>query len=216
MGSFLRVGLVAALTLSSLYGCDDEAHTPESLEDELADEDDFEDEDWLVDGSGTPPADAPPAQTPSVGQRSEVPAELVGAWAHGYIDFALWENYRPGQWAGRDAIPSREAMVFSKNGEARFYRYEFARNLYEELIDCEGTVAFHGDGTFTFYPIRGRKRFIDNTQSHRSTDRALTAAELAQPKLAGKRAYTYVTGASPETVRITVPSSAPYNWYKQE
>jgi hypothetical protein len=83
-------------------------------------------------------------------------------------------------------------MVFSKNGDAKFYRYEFAFNFYEELIDCEGSVAFHGDGTFTFYPVSGRKRFYDSRHSEQNVDRALTAAELTDPKLAGKRAYAIV------------------------
>jgi hypothetical protein len=46
-------------------------------------------------------------------------------------------------------------MVFEKDGEAKFYRYEFAFELYEELIDCTGTVRFTHAGTFTFYPVQG-------------------------------------------------------------
>lgn len=107
-------------------------------------------------------------------------------------------------------------MVFSKNGDAKFYRYEAAFNFYEELIDCVGTVAFHGDGTFTFYPVSGRKRFHDFRYSAQSVDRLLTAEELVLPKLAGTRAYAYIPGSAPETVQITVPSSAPYKWYKKE
>lgn len=147
--------------------------------------------------------------------RTEVPDEIVGAWEHGYIDFALWESYPEGHWAGRNAIPSREAMIFQKNGEARFYRYEFARNIYEELIDCTGTVTFNGDGTFTFYPTKGRKRFHDFTHPEKNKDRALTKEELAGPKLAGKRGYVYNGSSTPASIRITVPGSAPYNWYKK-
>ncbi len=152
-----------------------------------------------------------PKQTP----RTEVPDELVGAWEHGYIDFEFWENYVEGQYAGRYAVPSREAMIFYKNGEARFYRYEFARNMYEELIDCTGTVAFHGDGTFTFYPIKGRKRFNDFNHAANSRDRALTSEELKAPKLAGKRGYQYIGDNDPPAIQITVPGSAPYRWYKK-
>lgn len=162
-------------------------------------------------------ADHPPqAPAPSEPQRTEVPDPIVGAWQAGAIDFALWENYREGYYAGRNAVPSREAMVFSKNGDAKFYRYEFAFNFYEELIDCEGSVAFHGDGTFTFYPVSGRKRFYDSRHSEQNVDRALTVAELTDPELAGKRAYAIVGSSEPATLQITVPSSAPYNWYRKE
>jgi hypothetical protein len=147
--------------------------------------------------------------------RTEVPDEMVGTWEHGYIDFVFWENYREGYWAGRNATPMREAMVLSKNGDAKYYRYEFAFTLYEELIDCTGTVTFNGDGTFTFYPKQGRKRFNDLHHSSNSKDRPLTSEELAAPKLAGKRGYTYNGSSDPISVRITVPSSAPYNWYKK-
>jgi hypothetical protein len=153
-----------------------------------------------------PQADAP---------KTEVPAELVGAWEHGTIDFALWENYKPGHYAGRNAAPSREAMVIRKDGTAKFYRYEFAFGLYEELIDCEGTITFPGDGTFTFTPTKGRKRFLEPRKPERNKDRALTAEELKSPKLAGKRQYAYLASSDPVAVRITVPSSAPYNWYKK-
>ena len=146
--------------------------------------------------------------------RTEVPDELVGAWEHGYIDFELWENYPEGRWAGRDAIPSREAMIFHKNGDAKFYRYEFAFNLYEELIDCSGTVTFNDNGTFTFYPVQGRKRFLD-THHGNHKDRPLTNNELTEPKLAGTRGYAYDGTSEPPLIRITVPSSAPYNWYKK-
>ena len=155
--------------------------------------------------------DTTDVQTP----RTEVPDEIVGAWEHGYIDFELWENYPQGKWAGRNAIPSREAMVFQKNGEARFYRYEFAFNMYEELIDCRGTVTFNNDGTFTFYPREGRKRFFDKQHAFNNKDRALTSAELSGPKIAGKRGYTYDGTTTPPSMRINVPGSAAYNWYKK-
>ena len=61
--------------------------------------------------------------------RSEVPSELVGAWEHGSTDFALWENYKEGYYAGRNAAPTREAMIMGKNGDAKFYRYEAASGL---------------------------------------------------------------------------------------
>jgi hypothetical protein len=79
--------------------------------------------------------DSLPANSPNAPQ-TEVPGEMVGAWENGSIDFVLWENYREGYYAGRNATPSREAMIFYKNGEAKFYRYEFAYGVYEELIDC--------------------------------------------------------------------------------
>jgi hypothetical protein len=160
---------------------------------------------------GTPQATHPTADAP----RTEVPDELVGTWEHGSIDFALWENYKEGYYAGRNAVPSREAMVIRKNGDAKFYRYEFAFGLYEELIDCEGTVTV-GDGTFTFTPTKGRKRFYDTRHSPNNKDRPLTAEELTNPKLAGKRGYTPVANSDPPALRITVPSSAPYNWYKKK
>jgi len=152
-----------------------------------------------------------PAGTP----RTEVPDEIVGAWTDGSLDFVMWENYKEGYWAGRNAAPSREAMVFNKNGDAKFYRYEFGLNQYEELIDCTGTVTFNGDGTFTFYPVKGRKRFINSTYAPNSYDRALNATELKSPKIAGKRAYVYVGTSNPPVMRITVPTSATYNWYKK-
>ena len=150
---------------------------------------------------------------PSGTPRTEVPDELVGAWENGSIDFVMWENYKEGYWAGRNAAPSREAMVFNKNGDAKFYRYEFGLNQYEELIDCTGTVTFNGDGTFTFYPVKGRKRFIDSRYAPHSSDRALNATELKSPKIAGKRGYALTP--DPAVIKITVPSSAPYNWYKK-
>lgn len=156
---------------------------------------------------------ANPTNTPDT-PITEVPDEFVGAWENGSIDFTLWENYREGYYAGRNAAPSREAMIFYKNGEAKFYRYEFGYGMYEELIDCTGTVTFNNDGTFTFYPTKGRKRYIDSRYSPNSKDRALTSAELTSPKLAGKRKYEYI-GSNPPVIRITVPSSAPYNWYKK-
>jgi hypothetical protein len=162
--------------------------------------------------AANPPAANPPGDAP----RTEVPGELVGAWEHGSIDFARWENYKAGYYAGRNATPTREAMVFGKNGDAKFYRYEFAFGLYEELIDCEGAVAFHGDGTFTFSPVKGRKRFIDTRNPANNKDRALTGAELNDPRLAGKRRYTYLASSDPAALRITVPGSAPYNWYRKQ
>ena len=155
-------------------------------------------------------------ENPSAGTpRSEVPDEIVGAWEHGSIDFDLWENYKEGYYAGRDATPTREAMIIGKNGDAKFYRYEYLYGLYEELIDCEGTVTFNGDDTFTFYPVRGRKRYYDTRYSPNNKDRALTSTELNAPKLAGKRRYNYIASSDPVALRITVPSSAPYNWYKK-
>jgi hypothetical protein len=148
--------------------------------------------------------------------RTDVPDEIVGAWETGSIDFARWENYTQGYWAGRDAIPSREAMVFQKNGDAKFYRYEFAFTAYEELIDCTGTVTFNGDGTFTFYPTRGRKRYYSTQHPEDNKDRALAKDELTSAKIAGRRAYVYNGSSTTPSMRITVPSSAPYNWYKKQ
>lgn len=158
-----------------------------------------------------PPVNNPPTNTP----KTAVPDEIVGAWEYGYVDFEFWENYTQGYWAGRNAGPMREAMIFTKTGEAKYYRYEFAFGLYEELVDCEGTVAFGGDGTFTFYPVKGRKRFYDTRNPVNTKDRALTSAELTDPKWAGKRGYVYDGSSDPPALRITVPSSAPYNWYKK-
>lgn len=166
-------------------------------------------------GAG-PGGDRPAANPPADPPRTEVPGEFVGAWEHGSIDFARWENYKAGYYAGRNATPTREAMVFGKNGEAKFYRYEFAFGLYEELIDCEGTVAFNGDGTFTFSPLKGRKRFLDTRNPANNKDRALTVAELNDRKLAGTRRYTYLPSSDPVALRITVPGSAPYNWYRKQ
>lgn len=147
--------------------------------------------------------------------RTEVPDEFVGAWENGSIDFARWENYTQGYWAGRNAVPTREAMVFNKNGDAKFYRYEFAFTVYEELIDCTGTVTFNGDGTFTFYPTSGRKRYYRTIHPEDNTDRALTSEELKQAKLAGKRGYVYDGTSNPPKIQIKVPSSAAYFWYKK-
>lgn len=155
--------------------------------------------------------DNSPNNTP----RTEVPDELVGAWEAGTIDFALWEAYRQDYYAGRNAIPTREAMVFQKNGTAKFYRYEFAFGAYEELVDCTGTVAFNNDGTFTFYPTKGRKRYYNTRHPEDNKDNPLTSAELSNPKWAGKRGYVYNGSTNPPQVRITVPASAPYNWYKK-
>lgn len=73
----------------------------------------------------------------------------------------------------------------------------------------------HDDGTFTFYPLSGRKRFHDFRHSEQNVDRSLTAEELVDTDIAGTRAYTY-DPSSPSKLQIRVPSSAPYNWYKQE
>jgi hypothetical protein len=127
----------------------------------------------------------------------------------------LWEKYKPGYWAGRNAIPMREAMVINKNGEAKYYRYEFLFNFYENLVDCEGTVTFNEDKTFTFVPTKGRKRHIDARHAERNTDRALNDDELKDAKWAGKRAYEIVPKSDPPTVKIKVPTSAAYNWYKK-
>jgi hypothetical protein len=167
-------------------------------------------------GCGTedddPGAGAPAGESP----RTEVPDELVGAWEAGYIDFELWEDYPEGRWAGRDAVPTREAMVFEQDGDAKFYRYAFARNLYEELVDCAGTVTFAGDGTFTFHPVSCRKRFNDFTNDVRDADRDLAGEDLLDPRWAGKRGYEYLGASDPPAIRITVPTSAPYNWYKKQ
>lgn len=246
MRSVVRVGLVATLALSTLVGCEDEEALmldadmpdmpgedprPVTRDRDAAVEDGGNagrdaggqlggDAGVVIDGGMARPDAAPanpaPEPQPIGTPRTQVPDELVGAWDDGALDFTTWENYREGYWAGRNAAPTREAMVFSKNGDAKFYRYEFALNVYEELIDCEGTVAFHGDGTFTFYPVSGRKRFHDFSYSPQSVDRALTADELVSPDLAGTRAYAYIAGSAPASVQITVPSSAPYRWYKKE
>ncbi|HLG38641.1 MAG TPA: hypothetical protein VI461_03195 [Chitinophagaceae bacterium] len=155
------------------------------------------------------------ADNPGDTLQTEVPDEFVGSWEHGSIDFVFWEKYREGYWAGRNATPSREAMIIYKNGKARFYRYEFAFGRYEELIDCTGTVTFNDDGTFTFYPQSGRKRYYDTQYSANNKDRALTGKELADPKIAGKRKYSYIGTSTPPVLQITVPGSAPYNWYKK-
>lgn len=241
MRSVVRIGLVATLALSTLVGCEEEealmldADMPGEEPEPVGDDRDADVEDGGGDGADgggqrggdgavdagvarpdAAPANPAPAPAPLGTPRTQVPDELVGAWDNGALDFTTWENYREGYWAGRNASPSREAMVLRENGDAKFYRYEFAFTAYEELIDCEGTVAFHGDGTFTFYPVRGRKRFHDFNSSFRNVDRALTPEELLQPKLAGTRAYLPIAGSEPPAVQITVPSSAPYRWYKKE
>ncbi len=144
--------------------------------------------------------------------RTQVPDEFVGAWENGSIDFNRWENYSSGYWAGQSAVASREAMVFQKNGDAKFYRYEHTGNLYEELIDCTGTVTFNGDGTFTFYPVQGRIRTSNTTQP--LSEKPLTSAQLASSKLKGTRGYSYDPSNS-SRIQITVPSSAPYYWYRK-
>src|SRR5688572_2744925 len=101
-------------------------------------------------------------------------------------------------------------MVFSKNGDAKFYRYEFAFGLYEELIECTGTVTFNENGTFTFYPVSGRKRYYNTRHSENNTVKQLTGTALNDPRLAGTRGYTYINSSDPVVLRITVPGSAPY------
>ncbi|MEV6332432.1 hypothetical protein [Streptomyces sp. NPDC051909] len=145
----------------------------------------------------------------------KVPSELVGTWGSGAIDLTLWENYREGYYAGRNAIPTREVMIFKEDGAAKFYRYEYALNLYEELIDCEGFVTFNEDGTFTFHPVKGRKRFYDSNPGN-VADKALSGGELNDPEISGKRSYIYHGETNPATLEITVPGSAPYSWYKSE
>jgi hypothetical protein len=146
--------------------------------------------------------------------KTEVPDELVGSWADGSFDFVLWENYQQGYWSSRNAVPVREAMVFSKNGDARYYRYETLYIFYESLVDCTGTVTFNNNGTFTFYPAQGRKRYYDTRDSSRNYDRPLTKEELIEPKIAGTRGYTYNGSTDPPTIQIKVPTSPVYNWYK--
>lgn len=159
--------------------------------------------------------DGKAAGNPSGSPRTEVPDEITGAWEHGSIDFDFWENYQEGYYAGRNAVPTREAMIFGKNGDAKFYRYEFGFGMYEKLVDCTGTVTFNENGTFTFYPLSGRKRYIDSRHSPNSFDRPLNQAELNDPEIAGTRGYTYMGDSDPAVLRITVPGSAPYNWYKK-
>jgi hypothetical protein len=43
----------------------------------------------------------------------------------------------------------------------------------------------------------------------------LSAAELYDPKIAGTRVFTYISTSDPAVLRITVPGSAPYNWYRK-
>jgi quinol monooxygenase YgiN len=146
--------------------------------------------------------------------RTEVPDALVGSWADGSFDFELWENYKEGYWSSKNSVPVREAMVFHKNGEAKYYRYETLYIFYESLVDCTGTVTFNDNGTFTFYPVQGRKRYYDSRDSSRDYDGPLTDTELTDNKLAGTRGYTYNGASDPPTIQIKVPSSPPYNWYK--
>jgi quinol monooxygenase YgiN len=147
--------------------------------------------------------------------RTEVPDELVGSWADGSFDFELWENYQQGYWSGKYSVPVREAMIFHKNGDAKYHRYETVYVFYEVLVDCTGTVTFNGDGTFTFYPVRGRKRYYDKGDASRNYDRPLTNKELTDHKLGGRRGYEYNGATDPPTIIISVPSSPPYNWYKK-
>jgi hypothetical protein len=213
MRGLVEVGLAAAL-LSAVCGCiGDEAQHDFPM-------DAGWDADVDVDAGFFPAPERPPIQRPverdPTPSRSAVPDALVGAWQAGSIDFALWEAYKEGYYAGRDALPSREAMIFREDGSAKFYRYEFAYNFYEELIDCEGTVTFHADGRFTFVPEQGLKRFINFRYSEKNTDRALTAEELVSPELAGTRAYSYDPASDPDAILIKVPSSSPYHWYRKK
>jgi hypothetical protein len=105
-------------------------------------------------------------------------------------------------------------MIFSKNGDAKYYRYEFLYIFYEELIDCTGTVTFNDNGTFTFYPVQGRKRYYDTRDSNNNKDTPLNDKELSEPKIAGTRGYAYNGASDPPAIQIKVPTSAPYNWYK--
>lgn len=167
----------------------------------------------------TPTPNPTPTPTPTPGPESDdgprtpVPDQLVGSWADGSFDFELWENYPEGRWAGRDAVAVREAMVFQKNGDAKYYRYEKTYPIDEELVDCTGTVTFNDDGSFTFYPKAGRKRYYARLNSVK-VDRPLTDTELTYPKIAGKRAYKYISSVNPPQIEIRVPYSAPYKWYK--
>lgn len=159
--------------------------------------------------AGTPAGAADPP-------KNAVPDGLAGTWQHGWIDFEVWENYPERKYAGRNATPMREAMVIHKDGRAKYYRYEFAFGLYEELVDCEGKVTFHGDGTFTFTPSKGRKRFIDTRNPTNTKDRPLTEAELKNPKWAGTRRYEHDPAADPDALTIKVPTSAAYKWYRRK
>jgi hypothetical protein len=219
MRGLIEVGCVAVL-LSAGGGCIEDAAPQDDLMDAGADYDAGGDRDagaradaGVAPAPRRPPVDPPDEPKPT--PMTDVPDELVGAWTSGSLDFALWEAYREGYWAGRNASPTREAMIFREDGSAKFYRYEFAFTLYEELVDCEGTVAFDDDGTFTFHPVRGRKRFYDSRYSAKNTDRALRADELSDPEWAGTRAYTYDPDSHPDAILIEVPSSAPYYWYRQ-
>jgi hypothetical protein len=49
--------------------------------------------------------------------------------------------------------------------------------------------------------------------SAKNTDRRLAREELLDAKLAGTRAYDY--DAQADTLLISVPSSAPYHWYRK-
>ena len=139
-----------------------------------------------------------------------VPDELVGNWANGSFDFKFWENYKEGYYMSRNATIVREAMVFKKNEEARYYRYYNGWPSHEKLVDCIGTVTFNNDGTFSFQATKGRKRVYG--KNAKNEDRPLTAKELDDPEISGKRKFELTS--DPATIRITVPGSAPYNWYK--
>ena len=224
MRGSIEVGC-AVVWLLIASGCPEDVAPQDAVTDAGPDSDAAEAQDadaradaGLRPGAGSGPVPTRPAVDvpgePEALPRTEIPSELVGAWTSGSLDLALWESYREGYWAGRNASPTREAMVFRADGSAKFYRYEFAFTLYEALVDCEGTVAFDDEGTFTFYPEKGRKRFYDSRYSEKNTDRALRADELLDPSWAGTRAYRYDAGR--DAILITVPSSAPYYWYRQD
>lgn len=64
-------------------------------------------------------------------------------------------------------------------------------------------------------PFMGRKHFYDTRHSSNNADRALTTTELADPKIAGTRGHSYFSSSDLPAIQITVPGSAPYNWYKK-
>jgi len=197
------------------YHYDDEDHQDDGEDAPSDDEDAPSDDADEDDDAPSDEEDAPSDDVVVSTQRTQVPDEIVGTWNDGAFDFATWESYREQTWCGRSAAPTREAMVFEQSGDATYYRYECLYNFYEKLEEAEGTVAFHDDGTFTFAPRAGRRRYFEWRRSEANEDRPLTAAELVDPDLAGTRKYAYDGTTTPVTMRITVPSSAPYNWYKQ-
>ena len=77
--------------------------------------------------------------------------------------------------------------------------YDRSVGMYEELINCFGTITFNDDGTFIFHPNSGRKRYYNARYSTNNKDRALKSEEFEIPTV----------------IQITVPGSAPYNWYRK-